>query len=1122
MSKLVEELEQIKTLILSTRISDRLFAYSTLLHLQEQSSSDDYSIRLLAECTRVLLSPVIADIQEEDEETAAQALKCLGFMIYHPSLVAEIPMDTAGIVVESLARLITTTKIKSVCNLGVWCLSIQQLDSSFLATHFDSLLRAIVHSLDNPMGSLSTTFEAIQAVMKFVTELSEKMRETSSIWAPPIYRRLLSLDKRERDMCHRCLLKIKSMIFPPPLTLSKAVVRDMKSKLLPDMKELVKNGKKVQALQAWGWFVRLLGSHVLKSKHLVNEMLKVPEQTFSDQDPQVQIASQVAWEGLIDSLIHVSVNVSDTITMGKSKIQQDGAVFVDISKVEGSKLQMNDKCIKLIMTPLIGILSSKCDVAVRSSCLNTWCYLLHKMDASVNDPHVLRTVLEPIFKAVYQNGPDNKNIWLWNFCINLLDEFVQAKTKNINYESIDQVNLSARITNCESPISGECLWKHYSVKWLPWNCSQLDFLLTMICVIVSGGMVVSVSAENRNLACDGALRIFHSILKGVLIDFKTSSASYNVIMQSLNTILMFVKKICEDVLLEDDSSASILVNCLHFVEAVVEDLEPSILGSPLYRVALEVKYIGSLQSAGECRLKRVFDISSIGFMDMVSPMVYLTILYISVLVQSMHKTASIEFILQGLCRYLSILFSSYDPLEVMHVIVGLLYDHGDGSGLRVWITIAHALLAYLDNSEDLLLQKKASKSDNLAVCQLLLFPLCICYTEKSLITSKACKLLESSSVFSLKLTFEQVTEVWKSLYCHINSAHRKVPFAMNRFAEDLCVLLNAFLDQCAGMNGYSTEFNSIHENQELELLLCGEVAICILENLQIGKVAPKGSVYGCRKSSGINNCLESVGRILKLQLTKREGERLTTMAVISRLLPSLASFVSRLQLKEDILPFFKATCDPLLQLLSDVESVNCHLQFLWSETLKCLQRSSPPIIFDSTFLKLQAPVLEVTLDHPKPSISEPTISFWNSTYGRQTKLDFPPCLLLALDKLYREGEIAINKRDDSRIEVVNNPWRYKVTATMNMSSKRVELLGRDTRNEIELPPCSKRRRLELTEHQKEVRRAQQGRERDGGGHGPGTRTYTGVDFSQGNDDDSQESREIRNPELILDLLRRAL
>lgn len=105
-------------------------------------------------------------------------------------------MDDANLVLDSLAKLITTTKLKvssilfsfvlflsrmcyiytnfllilllqSACNLGVWCLSVQQLAASFLVTHFHSLLRAIVHALDNPMGSLSTTFEATQVQFPF-------------------------------------------------------------------------------------------------------------------------------------------------------------------------------------------------------------------------------------------------------------------------------------------------------------------------------------------------------------------------------------------------------------------------------------------------------------------------------------------------------------------------------------------------------------------------------------------------------------------------------------------------------------------------------------------------------------------------------------------------------------------------------------------------------------------------------------------------------------------------------------------------------------------------------------------------------------------------------------------
>lgn len=68
----------------------------------------------------------------------------------------------------------------------------------------------------------------------------------------------------------------------------------MKKNLLARMKDLLNQDMKIEIIQAWGWFIRLLGSHAIrKNRHLINDMLKVPELTFSDHNPQVQIASLV-------------------------------------------------------------------------------------------------------------------------------------------------------------------------------------------------------------------------------------------------------------------------------------------------------------------------------------------------------------------------------------------------------------------------------------------------------------------------------------------------------------------------------------------------------------------------------------------------------------------------------------------------------------------------------------------------------------------------------------------------------------------------------------------------------------------------------------------------------------
>lgn len=68
---------------------------------------------------------------------------------------------------------------------------------------------------------------------------------------------------------------------------------DMKKRLLGAMDELLGQGMKIHCLQAWRWFIRLLGPYALKNKALVNEMLKILKLTFSDFDSQVQIASLV-------------------------------------------------------------------------------------------------------------------------------------------------------------------------------------------------------------------------------------------------------------------------------------------------------------------------------------------------------------------------------------------------------------------------------------------------------------------------------------------------------------------------------------------------------------------------------------------------------------------------------------------------------------------------------------------------------------------------------------------------------------------------------------------------------------------------------------------------------------
>ncbi|OAY66777.1 hypothetical protein ACMD2_12024 [Ananas comosus] len=278
------EIEEIKAL------SDRSLAYAALLRLLRRSADDPSAMGALTVAVAVssppLLPLLLADVHRPDEET--YALKLRQFHCY-----------------------------PAVCNLAVWCVSIQQLQALVIELEAHSLIRAIVHALDNPFGSLSTTFEATQAlnlvmccliknslaiiadsktplkaVMKLASQIPEKMRDLLSVWLPPIYRRLLSANNTERSTAERCLLKMSSIILPPPPLLSEVVASNLKKELLLRMTDMLHdNLQNVQVIKAWGWYVSLLGSTGLSDRHLLNKLLKIPEKTFTHADDQVQVAS---------------------------------------------------------------------------------------------------------------------------------------------------------------------------------------------------------------------------------------------------------------------------------------------------------------------------------------------------------------------------------------------------------------------------------------------------------------------------------------------------------------------------------------------------------------------------------------------------------------------------------------------------------------------------------------------------------------------------------------------------------------------------------------------------------------------------------------------------------------
>lgn len=560
---------------------------------------------------------------------------------------------------------------------------------------------------------------------------------------------------------------------------------------------------------------------------------------------------QVAWEGLIDALIQ----------HGRTCNGND-------SGTEGQTLS---KSIKLVMAPIIGIMSSRCDVSVYSSCLNTWCYLLHTLDSSVNSPSMIKTAWEPVFDAVFRVTPDSKSIWVWITCLDLLDDFILTKGGELECDLNNLVNyhLSDKIPTTGPPISSERPWKHYPIKWMPCDLNKLDFCFKIIQNLINQRPRVNVT-EVKCLVHDSALRIFRSVMKGVRYVFNNSSINYDEILLCLNKTFELLKVICESIISENTDSNHLRLTTLQFVGAVIEEIEPSILGSPLYKVALDLKYFDHLNSANMTKHGEVTGVQFKVYMDMVSPIVYLLNLYFCGVFKSTFNAPGAEFIMQDACRYVKIVLSSYEPSEIVHAIMGLLYKHVGFDYLKVWVAISKGLIEYVDEVKDIsLLTLGSDMSHCLALCQLLSYPFAVCSVHQEQLTIKQCTGIQESADVSVQshrqLELELVFDVWKSLYACVNRANRSENSTSNALADELALALNGCLDEDMKVLECGSKLNPSNNHQNHDLLfLYGNVVICVLEDTQMSAIRSTGSIDtddgDYKQSSVVDNLLRLTAR----------------------------------------------------------------------------------------------------------------------------------------------------------------------------------------------------------------------------------------------------------------------
>lgn len=317
----------------------------------------------------------------ETKKMAEIALRSLGYFTYNSVAVSQLNEAQSERILTVILDVITTSEVKSACNLAVWCIAIQQL-RHVVAKRVKDIIVAVTGLIDtvNARFASSSTieYEAIAAFGKLLAQIPDLMVKQAEAWLPAVYTRLFHENPAVREKAEAVVnialpLLVKSGIAP---AISSKLVGDLTGGMLERFNLFLDEESTIQgkdkpclAIRVWGYLVILLQKE-LWSSGLIKAFLQIPSTTFNHADPNVRIVTWNGWKSLMDNCMH------------------------DMQHLLRPKSKRTD----LLMKPFLSSVEREQSVEVKKALVQSWMHLVSGFGSSL--PTVFSRVFFPFLELV--------------------------------------------------------------------------------------------------------------------------------------------------------------------------------------------------------------------------------------------------------------------------------------------------------------------------------------------------------------------------------------------------------------------------------------------------------------------------------------------------------------------------------------------------------------------------------------------------------------------------------------------------------------------------------------------------------------------------------------------------
>ncbi|GAB1603142.1 telomere-associated protein RIF1-like [Argonauta hians] len=333
--KLKNLLSTLKSPDCNTKI--KLDTYSTFCNQLKADNKDATFAQDVAKNIKQVFTLLLSDIEESSAKITENALQVLGHCLQNEAIVSSLSSKDCNEILQDVAECVLGTEDIAVCTQGLWCLANQIFPPAVVGNQMNPMLNALEHSFSKPLSqSVLVEHEAVNLVVKLLEQVPQKMTEKAVKWSHHVYFLLGHGAIRIREKALQALSIALPALIVNPNGLVTSMVTDVKTKMASELKRLFQKRNEVYVIRVWSLLVQLLG----KELHCVfiNQLLPIVELGFKSPDPNIKFEAFNAWKYLIENFASNPAIIGDQkrikLLMQVFKINNAKTEAVALKKME--------------------------------------------------------------------------------------------------------------------------------------------------------------------------------------------------------------------------------------------------------------------------------------------------------------------------------------------------------------------------------------------------------------------------------------------------------------------------------------------------------------------------------------------------------------------------------------------------------------------------------------------------------------------------------------------------------------------------------------------------------------------------------------------------------------------